>query len=262
MNAHRLDSETVERLLDDAMDRRNGPHPLAVLLSAVRAAPGSGELAGEAAAVRAYRLARQGAPRSVSGARRSGFTLTGFGLRAAVAALLVAGTGGVALAAAGGVLPNPLRTPGPPSAPAVEATGSPGGDTEPPSVTPSSSADRPDPSTAELCRAYRIEAVDNPGRALDNPAFTGLVGAAGGRDRVPGYCDRVLATAPGGSDPHTTPTDRPGNRPSVHPTGRAAHSATPTRRPDRPGDPDPATPGADQRSRGWVPSTPWARSRP
>ncbi|MEV1147837.1 hypothetical protein AB0I76_30040, partial [Micromonospora sp. NPDC049799] len=61
-----MDQETVERLLggpvDDAPD---GPRSLVVLLSAVRAAPQVGELAGEAAALDAYRRARSGAPLGV-----------------------------------------------------------------------------------------------------------------------------------------------------------------------------------------------------
>ncbi len=225
MNAHRLDSETVERLLDGAAaGPRDGPYLLASLLSAIRADPGTDELTGEAAAVRAYRMARHGAPLAVPVARRRGFTLAGLGARAALAGLLVASSGGVALAATG-VLPNPLRPQGPPavpSAPAVPATGPPTG-TGPRSAPPAEATDRPAPeaSTAKLCRAYRAGVADNPGRALDNPAFAGLVDAAGGRDQVPGYCDRVLATEPGNSHPQQKASDHPGNQPSARPSERA-----------------------------------------
>ncbi|TDC71884.1 hypothetical protein E1193_28585 [Micromonospora sp. KC606] len=63
MNAHRLDQETVERLLDDpVVDLRNGPQPLVRLLAAVRAAPRPAELRGEGAAMRAFRGAYAGTP--------------------------------------------------------------------------------------------------------------------------------------------------------------------------------------------------------
>ncbi|TDB71450.1 hypothetical protein [Micromonospora sp. KC723] len=63
MNAHRLDLETVERLLDDpVVDPRDGPQPLLRLLAAVRAAPRPAELRGESAAVRAFHGARAGGP--------------------------------------------------------------------------------------------------------------------------------------------------------------------------------------------------------
>lgn len=244
MNANRMDSETVERLLDGApVDPQDGQHPLMLLLSAVRAAPCPSELAGEVAAVRAYRMARLGTPLAVPAAPRRGFTLTGIGVRAALAGLLVASTGGVALAA--GVLPNPLHPQGPPttpSTPAVTPADSPTNGTGPRPTPPGASGrPGPDPSAVGLCRAYRAEAGDNPGQALDNPAFAGLVHAAGGRDRVPGYCERVLAEAPD-TDPHATPSDRPGNQPSTRPTGPGSPAATPTRRPATPSVPDPEPP--------------------
>lgn len=247
MNAHRMDSETVERLLDGtAVDLQDGRHPLVPLLSAVRAAPDPGELAGEAAAVRAYQMALLGSPLTVPAVRRRGFALTGLGLRAALAGLLVAGTGGVALAATGGVLPNPLRPPTASTAPSPSTptpAGSPTGGTGPGSVPPAGT-ERPDPagSVAGLCEAYRAEVQENPGRALDNPVFGDLVGAAGGRDQVPGYCDRVLGGKTGRPDPRTTPTGRPGTPPTVRPTDRATQPPTPpTGRPDAPSGQDPRT---------------------
>ncbi|MEU8191879.1 hypothetical protein AB0C00_32080, partial [Micromonospora carbonacea] len=71
MNAHRMDQETVERLLaGSAGDPVAGPvggsvggprrdqEPLVRLLAAVRAAPRPDELRGEGAALHAFRLAR------------------------------------------------------------------------------------------------------------------------------------------------------------------------------------------------------------
>ncbi|NJP34344.1 hypothetical protein [Micromonospora thermarum] len=236
-----MDSDTVERLLDGtAVDPTDGWHPLVSLLSAVRAAPAPGELGGEAAAVRAYHLALLGTPVTVP-ERRRGFALAGFGVRAALVGLLLAGTGGAALAAAGGVLPNPLRPSAPPAVPSTSASatpGSPSTGTDPRPGPPTGGTARPDPdeSVVGLCRAYRVDAGDNPGRALDNPAFAELIGAAGGRDEVPGYCDRVLAGKPA-DGPGATPTERHSNQPTVRPTGRATQPPTPgTGQPTAPGD--------------------------
>ncbi|MGN9779218.1 hypothetical protein ACTMS0_26165 [Micromonospora sp. H33] len=241
MNAHRFDSATVERLLDGtAVDPPDGRHPLVPLLSAVRAAPEPGELAGEAAAVRAYHLALLGAPVTVPKCRRR-FPLAGFGVRAALVGLLVAGTGGVALAAAGGALPNPLRPSAPPATSAPASPGSPTTGAEPRPALPTGGTDRPDPaaSMVSLCRVYRADPGDNPGRTLDNPVFRDLIGTAGGRDKVPGYCDRVLAGKPG-NGPEATPTDGRGNQPTVRPTGRATQPPTAAPgQPTAPGDPAP-----------------------
>ncbi|KAB1143220.1 hypothetical protein F6X68_20830, partial [Micromonospora sp. AMSO12t] len=116
MNAHRMDQETVERLLDGpVLDPQDGPQSLTSLLTAVRATPHADELAGEEAAVRAYRLARAGNPPGRPEPRRRP-ALAGFGVRAALAGAALALTGGVALAATGGALPDPLRGPAPTTA--------------------------------------------------------------------------------------------------------------------------------------------------
>ncbi|MFJ8580564.1 hypothetical protein [Micromonospora sp. NPDC093277] len=57
MDTHRMDQETVERLLDGSVPHgHDGLRMLVRLLAAVRAAPRPHELAGEAAAVRAFRM--------------------------------------------------------------------------------------------------------------------------------------------------------------------------------------------------------------
>lgn len=225
MKAHRMDQETVERLLGGpVVDPRDAPQPVASLLTAVRAAPRAAELAGEDAAVRAYRLARAGTPVGSPERSRRGRALAGFGVRAALAGVALAVTGGVAFAAAGGTLPGPLRGPAPTTAtpappPAVSPTAGPGR----PSAPPTTTEGRPDPSAsvAELCRAYRTDG-DGPGRALDKPAFDDLVRAAGGRGKVA---------------PATATACCPASRRAP---GRRAHRSTgPTapRPPSSPGDP-------------------------
>jgi hypothetical protein len=52
---------------------------------------------------------------------------------------------------------------------------------------------QPSPSHAGLCQAYRSKVGEHPGKALQSPAFTSLIKAAGGNDNVAGYCARVLA---------------------------------------------------------------------
>ncbi|MEW2384392.1 hypothetical protein AB0873_20195 [Micromonospora sp. NPDC047707] len=243
MTAHRMDPDIVERLLDGtAVDPTDRWHALVPFLSAVRAAPAPGELTGEAAAVRAYQMALLGTPVAIP-ERRRGFALAGFGGRAALVGLLLAGTGGAALAAAGGALPNPLRpstpsvTPSPSTPATPDATG-----TGPRPAPPTGGAARPDPdaSVVGLCRAYRAGAGDNPGQALDNPVFGDLVAAAGGRDEVTGYCDRVLAGKPS-DGPSATPTGRHRNQPTARPTGRATQP--PAAVPGQPTAPGVPTPG-------------------
>ncbi|MEV0806013.1 hypothetical protein [Micromonospora sp. NPDC050200] len=224
MNAHRMDSETAERLLvGAAADRHAGPEPLVRLLTAVRAAPRRAELRGESAAMHAFRSARAGTPLPAPPLTRSR-TLTGLaGLKVALAGLAVAATGGVALAAATGTLPGPLHRDEPATTPSASPHGGPATTTGPDrSGAPSTiGPGRPTPgaSMLELCRAYQAGAGNNPGRALDNPVFSDLIASAGGRDEVAGYCEHVVRdtgapTAPTAGQPGPVPTGRASGRPS------------------------------------------------
>ncbi|SCF28663.1 hypothetical protein [Micromonospora mirobrigensis] len=254
MNAHRMDQETVERLLvGPVVDPVDGPPALVQLLAAVRAAPRPAELGGEAEALRAYRMVQAGStvPLRAVTAPRTG--LAGrLGVRVAAIAVAVTATGGVAFAATGGNLPGPLRhrpdpvpaptsTPARPTAPAV-------GPGAPPPATPARSAPATAAPTAGLCRAYRADAGGNPGRALENPAFSGLIASAGGRDRVAGYCDRLLTEHSGRSESAPPGTQRGGNEPTGQPTARpdrpAAGPSTPPGRPASPAVTAPPGPGS------------------
>ena len=115
----------------------------------------------------------------------------------AAAVLAATAIGGVAVAAGTGSLPTQHRDdaaarrthasqPARPAHPAQPAhpTGAPAtspGSTRAHTATPA-------PSLIGLCRAFAAGAGDNPGKALDNPAFTALLTAAGGRDKVTAYC--------------------------------------------------------------------------
>ncbi|MBQ0897388.1 hypothetical protein KBX37_30720 [Micromonospora sp. U56] len=249
MNAHRMDQETVERLLvGPVVDPHDGPEPLVQLLTAVRAAPHPGELRGESAAMHAFRRARAGAPLPAPSPARS-FSLARLaGLKVALAGLAVAATGGVAFAAATGTLPGPLHRDAPATPPSAvpqstpPTTAGPGGSAGPTSGKPEPSGPAPAASILGLCRSYRAAAGDNPGQALDNPAFADLVTRAGGRDEVRGYCDRLVrdtgAPAPPSAPPsavHPTPTERSTGRPSDAPSTAGSKPDAPARTvPSRP----------------------------
>ncbi|MET8352336.1 MULTISPECIES: hypothetical protein [unclassified Micromonospora] len=246
MNADRMNQETAERLLGGSVEPSAGPRPVVLLLTAARAAPRPAELAGEDVAVLAFRRERHGRLRGESaqqageGVAPAGSRPTAgrsrrlalFGGRAAVAALALAVGGGVALAATNGAAPRPPRPPmvtvpaltGPPAVPAP-ATG--GGQLI--SGAPDTSGPVPPTSVAAevagLCRAYQAGAGDDHGRALDNPAFSGLIAAAGDRQRVADYCVRVLAAEPA---PGRATDKRPGTTPSRRPQPPGPRDNRPT----------------------------------
>ncbi|MFE9691304.1 hypothetical protein [Micromonospora sp. NPDC005806] len=149
-------------------------------------------------------------------------------LKVGAAVVAVTATGGVAFAAATGTLPNPLTDPS--AKPSAHATGK-----------PSDAADKgkgagdakgsPSPNLVGLCRAYRAGAGDNPGKALENPAFRVLITTAGDQEKVAAYCDRLLATEKGKPSQAARPTATPS-----HPAGKpgARPTTAPTARPDAP----------------------------
>lgn len=79
----------------------------------------------------------------------------------------------------------------------------------------------PSPNLIGLCRAYTAGVKDSNGKALDNPAFTVLITAAGGAAGVDAFCVTTLAAAPGGR-----PTDQPTGRPTD--AGRPSDAGKPT----------------------------------
>jgi hypothetical protein len=238
-NRSRLDRHAAEQLLAGEQ-----AGPLADVLRAAAAPAHPEELAGEGAALAAFRAAAQA--EAVPAARKPSAFRSVLGKVLTVKALVVlavAGTTGVVVAATSGVLPAPW------SEPAVEAP--PTTSRTPPSTrvpaTPSApgtrsatagapeqgpKATRPAPSLAGLCQAYRAQAGRGAGRALENPAFAALVRAAGGREHVDEYCATTT----------TTEEDRKRDRPAAPPApatpatpftdpGAATPSAPPPQRP-------------------------------
>jgi len=206
-----LSKEAAERLLSGALTPPpDGAEQLAALLAAASAPARPHELAGEAAAMAAFRAH---APTVSRWSLRRAVTIK---VAAVVAATVAAG--GVALASSTGLLPNPFQGPG--------VTGSPSGSASPadgshtPATTPTPGTHTP-PAEAlpGLCHAYQAKPPAERGKALQEKPFEDLVRAAGGPEHVDAFCDRVLATpAPDKSKdggPNKTPATVPptGNPP-------------------------------------------------
>ncbi|SCL27527.1 hypothetical protein [Micromonospora inyonensis] len=246
--SRRPDERTAERLLDTVATghAERSDDPVARLLAAAVAPARPDELAGEDAALAAFRAAR--AQRPATGPARPRRTA-----RAAVwlAGFAVAATAGVAVAAVGldrsdpppappapttgvPVPPESAPVPTPTTGSGASTTGSPPGSGHPRSIGPHP----PGPAAQRgLCTAYLAKPADQRATSLENPTFRPLVEAAGGPGRVDAYC-RGLVTASPGEHP-ASPGDRPSS-PGGHPSspgGRpTAHQRTspPADRPSPP----------------------------
>jgi hypothetical protein len=233
------DRERIDRLAAELLvsgvwaGGRIGSDPLADLLAATAVSARDGELVGEEAAVMAFRAHLSPTPEL---RRRSMLKTALAKLATAKVALVLAavGGGGVALAAGSGNLPGvgsaDSHPTGRPStsvtasensshstAAAAAANGAEAGKSHAPSGTPS-------PNLTGLCTAFNAGAGDNPGKALENPAFTVLITTAGGKDKVADYCTGVLASA---SAAH--PTEASHGSAGTHPSSAPTHpSGAPT----------------------------------
>jgi hypothetical protein len=241
---------TAEQLLA----RQRGHTAVHRMLAAASARGIARELAGESTAVAQFRAAQLHPVNPVR--RRSVLKTAAAKLVAAKvvvgAAVAVAATGGVALAAATthasgpanrdtrpAVAASGTHTAGTPSAepgrpsplPTRVSMGRPSA-AHPSSATSHAAQGSPSPSLVGLCTAYQAGVADNPGKALDNPAFTALITAAGGKDNVTAYCATILPS------PHPSGTpSHPAASPSSHPTEPSTHpdaSTHPTGPPSTP----------------------------
>ncbi len=246
-NLH-LTRRSAAQLLDGSPG--DGTHGVAQLLSAARAASHQTELAGESTALAMFRAATL-APTPVP--RRPPMIKTTIAKLLAAklltASAVAAAAGGVALAAVTGALPNPLGQTHSSAAPAPAHTSSQSVPTAPdrssdqatePASTSTTGAARPSatptPSLMGLCRAYQAGATRNSGNALNSPAFTALVTAAGGVQKLDSYCTTLIGA------PATHPTGAPATHPSGAPATHPTHPTPPTH-PTRP----PATLPSQQR---------------
>jgi hypothetical protein len=196
--------------------------PVADLLAALTAGPASDELAGEAAALAAFR-SRAGVPVPAhrSRHRRHPLPASLLSARAAAAAAAAAlGIGGFATAAFAGALPAPAQqfahhTIGAPS----PDRGQPAG-THPSATGMPAGPDATGPAAFGLCTAYahaKAHGTSNQQAA----AFANLAAAAGGAGNVAAYCAAV--PHPGAS---SAPTSHPTGPPATHPTGPPASHPT------------------------------------
>ena len=220
IRAVRISARTAEDLVNGInVDARYAG--LAAVLRAAAGPTRPGELAGRQRAMMAFRGARaHHAPFPPRRSMRPTGLLQLLTVKAAVVGTLVVGTGGVALAASIGALPNPLR--GHP-VPAASADASHPGGRPAASDHPGNAA--PSASLVGLCHAYTAGAGSDHGKALDSPAFQALLTAAGGKANVDGFCAKLLATAAAHPDgessghPGVKPGGQPTGRPTAHPTG-------------------------------------------
>lgn len=218
-------ARTSEHLLPDGLPADSA---LARLLADASASAQPHEFEGLSAALTAFHAHRPDPRRS--------FVKPVLAKLLAVKALAVtasvAGLGGVALAAATGSLPPAAQNA------AHDLVGAPAASSpsdaarqdasHKPTAAPTPEA-TPSPSLVGLCRAYGAGVATAQGKALDNPAFTVLITAAGGEAGVPAYCTTLLATAPGGK-PTALPTQAQSHKPETHPTN--APDTHPTGAPD------------------------------
>ncbi|MCW2861239.1 MAG: hypothetical protein JWP48_2947 [Actinoallomurus sp.] len=231
--SRRIGPFTAQRLL---RGETTGPDRLAELLATAVAPVARDGLVGEEAAISAFRDAHLAPAPQL---RRQSVIKTALAklltIKVAAAALTATAAGGVALAAGTGHLPESVGGAAPTAQPApTHGTGT--------HHTAKASAPRgghssaaPSPSLVGLCHAYRAGAGDNPGKALDNPAFTHLISVAGGKDKVVAYCTGLLKAHPGkarASHPAGAPSTHPTAASPTHPT--SAPSTHPTK-PTHPG---------------------------
>ena len=197
--------------------------PVADVVAALKAPPGSDELAGEGVAMAefSHRFGSSVLPHCRSRRRRPTLVTSLLSAKAAaVAAIAAVAVGAAATTAAfAGVLPDPLQqfahqTFGAPAAHQDKA----------PAAHPAGSATPVGPNAHSqaafgLCTAYK-QATANGTAEQKAVAFRNLVKAAGGAANVAAFCAAV--PNPGASSsPHPTgpPSTQPTGPPSTHPTG-------------------------------------------
>lgn len=225
--AHRLNRADAERLLRGGRDAHEAGHPrLASLLAAAAAAHPGGPVAGESAALAAFRAA-QASPDHQQPRQSMVKTALAKLITVKVVAVFagVLGVGGVAVAASSGAVPGALTFGGP----AKSASPHPAKTT--PTGTPSSRLSHPaapPPGLVWLCQDYLGRDRDQRRDALDDQRFDELESRVGGRDRdkADRFCDDLLTRWPSASPKERpagapgTPSPRPSGKPSGQPGGQ------------------------------------------
>ncbi|MBB4905896.1 hypothetical protein [Actinophytocola algeriensis] len=207
---------------------------LAAVLRAAAAPAHPGELAGEEAALAAFRVAAATVPSRPSMLRT---VLAKVLTVKAVILLAVAGSAGIVVAATGGVLPTPWSA-APPAAESSTAAPAPTSadrSTEAGAPRPAeSSAPNASPVT-ELCQRYAAHDQQGKAKALNDPAFGPLVAAAGGKGKVADYCATHSKQPPKPGKPTSNGKPEPGSEPE---NGKPENNGRPEEKgkpEDRPG---------------------------
>ncbi|WBB80861.1 hypothetical protein O7606_05605 [Micromonospora sp. WMMD882] len=254
--SRRTAESAADRLLDVAVGAQDPTadgvetrEPVGRLLAAAAAPARPGELAGEEAALTAFRDARAQRPTPTPARRRSRVTVAAW-----AAGVVVIATAGAAVAAVGLDRSAPAPTPtrsvtdppatspgdpgdsGSPTSPGVPTTASDGAPTTAPapSAPGHNDAGRPPhgPSTGPtsvpgLCVAYRARPADQRGKSLRTPMFRALVEAAGGPEHVDAYCAAQAPTATGRPTDRPSATSRPSRTPK-EPKDRSGPGSSPS----------------------------------
>ncbi|HEX8867446.1 MAG TPA: hypothetical protein VF821_17440, partial [Lentzea sp.] len=180
----------------------SGNDRLSDLLAAASAPARHHELAGEEAAVAAFRTARL----ATAPQRRRPRMLSLLSVK--IAATAAAAAGGIALAAAAGALPGQHREDPAPTADTnvITTSSTTAASKQKPAEGKPDTNPSPSPSLKGLCQAWTSGAGADHGKAHENPAFSALITAAGGADKVPAFCADLPEDKPG----NTKPGDAPG----------------------------------------------------
>ncbi|MEU7840845.1 hypothetical protein AB0B39_07735 [Micromonospora sp. NPDC049114] len=245
-----FDLDAAERSRASAAPQ-SATDPLARLLAAAAGPARPGELAGEEAALAAFRAARAAAPEPSAGRRPRGRRLTA-GALAWIGALAATATAGAAFAAASLDLdpapepapPVPSSAPRPSNAPEATPSAAPSRSTPAgsPSVTGTPSAGvTPGGQLHGLCRAWRAGKPEQREKKLRTPAFQRLVAAAGGVAAVEEYCQRLVPEAKPSAPARTSPSAEPSAPERTPPPAEPSAAATPPgsakHKPSRPAGP-------------------------
>jgi hypothetical protein len=238
-----VERDAVESLLNGDVRQPIERDVLLRLLSAATAPARPHELAGEDAAVLAF---RQPTTTPLRRPGRRAFLTKLLTVKVA-AAFAVTALGGATVAAATGALPRIPGTAGFDARPATPAP--PAGTSHKPGDKgaggPAAPTTAPSASTAtsltDLCRVFVTDVESKPPKDrektkqqdLKDPIFAPLVTAAGGKGKAMPYCERLLKT-PGVGDtapPGVSPTPRPDNGQGQGQGGNQDQSTTKTKSP-------------------------------
>lgn len=214
-----LPSAEAQRLLDGG----SGDSAVADLLRAASGPARPGELAGERAAVAAFRQEYAAGTGAVTAGRvrepAHGLRRPGRRVAVLAGALTVGVLAGTGVAAGAGRLPEPLqrvahdwidRVPEPGSGGPVPERTVRAGSPTPPAVHPPSTAPAPThPGTPgaevkKLCKAWDKARTDPQRKPMDPADLRALTTAAGGADRIEGFCG--LPPAPSAPGQHGPPS--------------------------------------------------------